>query len=54
LKEFDLSADFTKNSIHRDVAHGSMGNGTFGEDGGSSGKREALKHSNEAGSDDGE
>jgi hypothetical protein len=54
VKEFDLSANFAKDSVHRNVAHGSVGNRTFGENGGSSGKREALKHSNEAGSDDGE
>ena len=54
VKEFDLSANFAKDSIHRDIAHAAMGNRSFGEDGRSSGKREALKHSNEPGSVDSE
>jgi hypothetical protein len=53
LKEFNLSADFAEDGLHGDVAHGSVGNRAFGEDGGTSGEREALKHANEAGIVDG-
>ena len=53
LKEFDLSADFAKDGIHNDVTHGSVGNRTFGEDGGTSGERKPPKDANEAGAIDG-
>jgi len=48
LKEFDMSTDFAEDGIQSDFTHGSVGNRAFGEDGGTSGKREALKDANEA------
>lgn len=53
LKEFDIRGDFAEDGIHSDITHGSVGNRAFGEDGGTSGKRETLKHANEGGAVDG-
>jgi len=53
LKEFDMSADFAENGTQSDFTHGPVGNRTFGEDGGTSREREAMKHTNEADTVDG-
>jgi hypothetical protein len=52
-KEFDMSADFAKDRFHHHVTHGSLRNRTLGENGGTSGEREALKDANEVGPVDG-
>ena len=53
LKEFDMSADFAEDSFHNHVSHGSMGNRTLGEDGGTSGEREPLQDADEVDTVDG-
>jgi hypothetical protein len=53
LEEFDMSADFAEDRFHHHVTHGSVGNRTLGENGGTSGEGEALKDANEVGPIDG-
>ena len=53
LKEFDMSADFAENGTQCHFTHGSVGNRTFREDGGTSGERKALQNANEADTIDG-